>query len=586
MRITPQRPITRGSIRFDRLFVVRTLLLLIGVIFFTRLFYIQIINQAHYKQIARNEQFKQLQIEAERGSIYMRSSSDIVALAVNESRYTVFADPSYVKEPSKVAQLLSPLLSLPKDDLETKLKKNLRYIILAKKISKDSKVKIESMKLKGIAWKEERIRTYPQGVTGATVLGFVNDQGDGQYGVEGSLNNLLKGTPGTIRAVTDIQGIPLVQNKDNVVTEPIHGQDTVLTIDQTVQRIAEEEIKTGVEKTGAKSGSVVVMEAATGRVAAMADYPTYDPAQYAKAEDGSVFKNKTVSDPMEPGSIIKTLTVGAAIDSGAITKDSTYFDPGFQDIDGNIIKNVTNLGSGTRSIFDILRYSLNTGAIYMLKQMGGGDINEKARTTWYSYLSDHFLFTQDPKIEQDEATRGYIQKPTSGDGLRVQYANMSFGQGLSVTIQQFASALSASLNGGTYYQPTLVYGVKTDNGVVEQKPKVLKTDVVSKSTSDSVVELMKEYADVSFPEVKRDGFVLGGKTGTAQVPKTDGTGGYRTDVYNATFAGYIGRKTPKYVVILRLDEGSATSNFTGFNSAKPVFVGIANGIMDNVPISD
>lgn len=548
----------------------------------------QVINQAHYKQIARSEQFKQLEIEAERGTIYLRNgSSDPVVLAVNESRFTIFADPNYIKDPARTADQLSTILGVPKDELESKLNKKLRYVILAKKVSKDVRAKVEVQKVKGVAWKEERIRTYPQGATSANVLGFVNDEGDGQYGVEGSLNKLLKGQPGTIRAVTDIQGIPLVQNKDNVVTEPVHGSNLVLSIDETIQRIAEEEIKTGVEKTKSKSGSVVIMEASTGRVAGMADYPTYDPAQYAKTEDASVFKNKAVSDPMEPGSIIKTLTVGAAIDVGAITKDTTYYDAGFQDVDGSTIRNVANVGAGTKSIFDILRYSLNTGAIYLLKQMGGGDINEKARTTWYTYLSDHYLFTRNTGIEQDEATKGYIPSPTEGDGLRIQYANMSFGQGLSMSILQFASALSSVLNGGTYYQPTVVYGTYNDAGTVDvQNPKILRTDVVSKGTSDAVVDLMKQYADVSFPEIRRDGFVLGGKTGTAQVPKTDGSGGYRDDVYNATFAGYIGRDTPKYVVIIRLDEGSASSGFSGFNSAKPVFVGIANGIMDNVPISN
>ena len=514
-------------------------------------------------------------------------TSEPVVLAVNESRYTIFADPSYVKDPATTAGTLSPILGLPKDEVEAKLNKKLRYVILAKKVSKDVKSKVETVKAKGIAWKEERIRTYPQGATGANVLGFVNDEGLGSYGVEGSLNKLLMGTPGTIRAVTDRQGIPLVQNKDNVVTEPIHGDDIVLSVDQTIQRIAEEEIKIGVEKTGSKSGSVVIMEASTGRVAAMAGYPTYDPSQYSKTEDPSVFKNKAVSDPMEPGSIIKTLTAGAAIDVGAVTKDTTYFDSGTQDIDGTVIRNVANVGSGTKSIFDILRYSLNTGAIFLLKQMGGGEINEKARTAWHTYLTDHYLFSRNPGIEQEEATKGYIPSPTEGDGLRIQYANTSFGQGLSMSILQFSSALSSVVNGGVYYQPTVVYGTRNDDGGVDiQNPAIVRTDVVSKNTSLAVVDLMKQYVDITFPETRREGFILGGKTGTAQVPKTDGSSGYRDDVYNATFAGFIGRDEPKYVVVLRLDEGSATSNFTGFNSAKPVFVGIANGIMDNVPISN
>jgi cell division protein FtsI/penicillin-binding protein 2 len=377
-----------------------------------------------------------------------------------------------------------------------------------------------------------------------------------------------------------VQGIPLVQNSDNIVKAPIAGDDLLLSIDQTIQQLSQDEIKKAVESAHAKSGSVIVMEADTGQIKSMANFPSYDVADYAKVTDTSLFKNKVVSDPMEPGSIIKTLTMAAAIDLGVVDAGTTYFDSGVQTIDGVSIHNVTNLGAGTRTMFNILQYSLNTGAIYLLQQMGGGDVNEQARLAWHGYLSDNYMFTKSTPVEQQEATIGYVPNPTTGDGLRIQYANTSFGQGISMTLQQFASAYSALVNGGTYYAPTLLSAVKENGNFVPKTPLALKSGVVKQSTTDAMVSLMEQYVDVTAKEVKREGFIAGGKTGTAQVPKD--TGGYRTDVYNATFAGFIGKTKPKYVIIVRVDEGAADSGFSGFNNARPVFSAISNGIMDSV----
>ncbi len=582
-RSTKSSPKTTG--RISRLFVLRAVFLLIGVLFVGRLFYIQVLRQQHYKDLARGEQYKQLELESERGIIYLQNgTSDPVVATINESRYTIFADPVFVKDVQGTASRLSTILNIPQNEIEDKLKKDLRYVILAKKVDKAVKLKIEEGKFKGIAWKEERIRVYPQGQMASHILGFVNDNAEGQYGVEGFLNDELAGTPGSIKAVTDVEGIPLVQNKDNVVKQPVNGTNVVLSVDQGIQRIVEDELKAGVERSGATSGSVVVMEAGTGRVKAMANYPTYNPSEFAKIEDQNIFKNQAVSDPLEPGSIIKTLLVGAAIDKGVASRNGTYFDSGTQTIDGVTVKNLTQLGAGTRTIFDILQYSLNTGAIYLEKQFGGGEINEQARTVWYDYLSTRYRFTADPNIELADAEKGYIPDPLEGDGLRVQYANMAFGQGLTMTIQQFASALSAAVNGGTYYQPTVVYSQESNGTTIVNQPKVLQNDVLSESASADVVSLMEEYESKRSPSASREGFVLGGKTGTAQVPGTDGK--YREDVFNATFAGFLGTNKPKYVIVIRLNNGKANDNFSGFEDARPVYLGIVNGIMDTIPISE
>jgi cell division protein FtsI/penicillin-binding protein 2 len=572
---------SRVALHINRITALRAVFVVIGLVFVARLFYLQIIRRDYYKTAARSEQYRQLQIEPERGTIYMQNSSyEPVVLAASESRYTIIADPFYIKNQDDAAYKIADILKVDKTSVATLLAKKVRYVVLAKKVPSDQKDKVAALKIPGVTWQEQRIRTYPAGPFASQVLGFVNDSGDGQYGVEGAINKTLKGSPGQIKAITDVQGIPLVQNSDNVVKEPVQGTNILLSIDQTIQQISQDEIQKAVESAHAKSGSVIVIEADTGRIKSMANYPSYDVTNYSKVQDSSLFKNKVVSDPMEPGSIIKPLTVAAAIDQGVVSAGGSYYDSGVQTIDGVSVRNVTNLGAGDRSIFNILQYSLNTGAIYLLKQMGGGDVNEKARVAWHDYLSDHYRFTANTTVEQDEATIGYVPSPTEGDGLRVQYANTSFGQGISVTLQQVASAVSAVVNGGTYYNPTVVAGKKVGDDFVYNEPIVAKSDAVKRGTSDDVVSLMEHYVDLTVPEVKREGFIAGGKTGTAQVPK-DG-GGYRTDVYNATFAGFIGTKKPKYVIVVRVDEGSAAGGFSGFNNARPVFSAVANGIMDGI----
>lgn len=570
----------------DRLDVVKLLLVVVALTFLGRLFYVQVLKADYYDSLAKGEQFRELEIEPERGTIYVQNGSlEPVAITLNESRYTIFADPTFIQDKNKTASDLADALGIEQSEVESKLEQDsLRYVVIAKKQTKEVRDKVAQKSLKGVAWREERQRTYPQGTLASQIIGFVNDEGEGQYGVEGYLNDELSGKPGVIRAVTDVQGVPLAQNDDNIVSAPEDGTDIVLTIDQTIQQIAEDEIKAGIERTGAKSGSAIVMEANTGRIKAMANYPSFNPAEYTKVEDASLFKNKVVTDSLEPGSIMKTLTVSSALDQGVIGKSGTYNDTGSQTIDGVTITNAINFGTGQTSVFEILQNSLNTGAVEMLKLMGGGEVNAQARTRFYGYLDQSFMFTQDTPVEQQGASTGIIPDPLEGDGLNIQYANMSFGQGLTVTLQQFASALSAAINGGTYYSPTVVYSRSSQEGIVVQEPKAIKKFVVSENTSNSIRELMQEYIVVTRSNPRTE-FVMGGKTGTAQVP--DGNGGYRTDIYNTTFAGFIGKDAPKYVIVVRLNEGNALSGeFTGFKSARPVFLGIANGIFDRVPLTD
>lgn len=570
--------------KFDRSFILIAVFACIGLLLASRLFVLQIIKHDYYVKTARQEQVKRLELPAERGSISILDGDQPLQVAANETKYQILADPAFVKETKVTASKLAGVLKLDAGDIETKLKRPSRYEIIAKRVDKSAKDQVMALKLKGIVFKQQRVRTYPQGSIAPHVLGFVNDDGEGQYGVEGALQSKLQGTTGQIKAVTDIYGTPLLVNDDNIVKPSVPGDNIVLTIDQAMQRIAEEDIQKGVEASGAKSGSIVIMEAHSGRVKAMANFPKYNQAEYSSVTDPGLFQNRAVSEPLEPGSIMKTLTVSSALDQGLITTESTYYDSGSATVDGITTRNALEFGAGQTSIFDILKNSLNTGAIYLMQLMGGGEINQKARNAWHDYMT-RFGFGSKTGIELQEEAAGFVPSPDEISGIDIQYANSAFGQGVSLTITQMAAAVSSVVNGGTYYQPTVVYGKQSSGGLIDVAPPVVKRPaVIGAEASRGIVTLMEKYAVSNNVEATRSGYVTGGKTGTAQISKPDG-GGYRSDVYNATFAGFVGVSRPEYVVIIRLDEGKTDNTFTGGKSARPVFTAVANGLMNSVSLA-
>ena len=566
--------------RHDKVSWLFLLLVLAGVVLVTRLFYIQIVRHETYKTAALAEQFKKFSIPSERGKISVMDGSDALPIVLNESKYLIYADPAYIENSLDIARKLQPIIGGSVDGIEKKLSYKSRYVELVKKADIEVKNKLDELSLKGIVTKEIRVRSYPQAQLAAQVLGFVNDDGEGQYGIEGWLNDELEGVNGLLKAVTDVRGVPLAGNSDNIVQPPVPGSNMTLTIDATIQRIVEDAIKEGVERTRATNASGIIMDINTGEVKAMANWPSYDPTKYFEVSDSTVYKNKTVTDSLEVGSIMKPLTIASAIDQGLINGQSTYYENGYAEVDDSRITNVLNIGVGERSIYDIIRYSLNTGAVYLLKSMGGGEVNKKARDTWHNYLTNHYRFGRLTGIEQPGETKGIIPNPDEGQGLNIQYANTSFGQGIAVTPIQMAAVQASLFNGGTYYKPTLIHSITNNMGEEKvTKPQVLYTNVVTKSSSDQVVSLLEQYAINSRQPALREGFRIGGKTGTAQIP--DGNGGYRSDYYVGTYAGFLGAKDLKYVVLVTISEPK-NGGSAGSDAARPIYNAIAKNMMDSL----
>lgn len=579
------QPALSNSNPLKRIRIWYAILILVLAGFVIRLFYIQVIKHNYYRQAAYLGQYKEYEIPAERGVIEAHDGNRVVPIVLNEKRYTLFADPKYIEDIPKVASEVQKIIGGNTQDYESKMKADTRYAVLAKKITKEQQQKLDELKQKGLGTREESLRTYPQGTLAAQLLGFVNDEGEGKYGIEQALQNELKGKTGQLKAITDAKGVPLVANKDNVNIEPQSGQRILLTIDIPMQQQIEEILKNGLDRAKSGSGSIVVMEANTGAVKAMANYPSYNPADFSKVEDGNVFNNSAVSAPLEVGSVMKTLTAAAALDTGAVQRDTTYYDPSRIRIGDAVISNIEEDGGpGTKSVTDIVQLSLNTGAVFLLQRMGGnGDINEKGRKTWHDYMTNHYRLGKATGIEQGFEADGTIPDPVEGYGLAIQYANTSFGQGMTATPLQMGAAVSSIVNGGTYYRPRLVDRIIDANNTEKKvPPEASRTGVIKPEVSQIIREMMEYTNTKNRYSPTRAGYHLGGKTGTAQIPKPGG--GYYEDRFNGMFVGFVGTDVPKYVIVVRVNEPKI-GGYAGSKAAAPIYSDVAQTLINNFSLA-
>ena len=298
--------------------VLAAILFGLMTIFVVRLFYLQVIQHGYYIDLANREQVKRLTIPAKRGQIYALSGSTPVPLVMNQDVYTVFADPTETTNDNEIISTIEKVAGgNARSNLQNLLdKKDSRYQILATKITLAQANMIKSKNYSGIGFQAGNQRVYPEGSLAAQILGFVNDDGIGQYGVEEKLNKQLTGENGLLQSVTDVNDIPLTIGNHNINKPAKDGVNEVLSIDPSVQSYTEQALANGLKRTGATRGSAVILDPQTGRILAMANLPTFDPSKITDVQNNAVFNNGVVSAPYEPGSDMKTLTMATGIDKG------------------------------------------------------------------------------------------------------------------------------------------------------------------------------------------------------------------------------------------------------------------------------
>jgi stage V sporulation protein D (sporulation-specific penicillin-binding protein) len=352
----------------------------------------------------------------------------------------------------------------------------------------------------------------------------------------------------------------------------------------------EEILQNEYKATNSQGISAIIMNPNNGQIKAMANYPTYDPSNYANVTDPTLFQNAAVDNAIEPGSTMKTLTTSAALDQGVIQANESFYDPAHWVVDGfNITDIEQDGGARVQNIASLLNLSLNTGATWMLMQMsdpGGTTINQKGIDAWNNYMVNHFRLGQPTGIEQGYESPGLVPSDNPDEpALDLTYANTSFGQGVQVTALQLGAALSSVLNGGTYYQPTLVDQTIMSNGTtVTNKPKILEKDVVSPKIGPEMIPLMQYvvqqhllegFSYMNFPS----NYLVGGKTGTAQVAQAGG--GYSSTIYNGTYIGFVGGTTkPQYVIVVFNIKPNVTG-YAGTYGGQPVFADLAHMLIND-----
>lgn len=558
--------------------LIRVLLVLCFILIVARMYDLQIISHQKYVDLAMSQQTMQNTIFAKRGEIYMMDGDNTTPVVMNEKVYTISVDPFLLRseggkelkeDEAKIDQLVQGYAVNTWDKVFAN--EASRYAVIAKNVPYERAKQIKEAKITGVYAQGSTKRVYPEGDLAAQVLGFVNADGKGQYGIEGSLNKELTGVNGILKTVKDVNNIPLTIGKNNVRVPAQDGKNVVLSIDRNIQKKTEDAIKATIEKFHVTNASAVVMNPRNGQILAMAGTPTYNPAEYAKVTDARAFQTDVTMSAFNPASVCKTFALAAAVDSGVMTPETTYNNTDLVTIDGWPIQNAIKGHTGNISMQEVLTYSLNTGSIQALRLLGGSEteITYQGKEKLYDYYYNRFGLGKYTGIEVAES-KGTVIPPTDIDGTNARYANMTFGQSLDLTMIQVATAFSAVVNGGDYYTPTLVAGEIKNGEFVRDVLKDRDHQAIEASTSETMRKML-HTARLVFPNVKYydEGVYVGGKTGTAQVVKN---GKYTFDETIATYIGYGARSEtdyPEYVIMTKVWEDNR--RLDGGMNAKPIF---------------
>ena len=555
-------------------------MVLIGsfLLIMARMFQLQVVAHQKYVDLALSQQMMQNTIFAKRGEIYMMDGKNTVPVVMNEKVFTISVDPFLLRTTKdqdqkevmgKIDEITTGYRVVSWDKVFENEKS--RYAIVARNVPYDQAQKIKEARMVGVYIQGTTKRVYPEGELAAQVLGFVNADGKGQYGIEGELNTELTGVNGVLKTVKDVNNIPLTIGKNNVRVPAQDGKNVVLSIDRNIQKKTEEVLKNTAERFKVSHASAVVMNPRNGQILAMSGYPSYEPADYAKVTDARRFQTGVTMDAFNPASVCKTFALASAIDSGVMTATTTYHNTDLVVIDGWPIQNAIKGHTGEISMQEVFTYSLNTGSIQALRLLGGSqtEITYQGKEKLYDYYYNRFGLGKYTGIELPE-TRGVVVPPTSIDATNARYANMTFGQSLDLSMIQVVTAFSSVVNGGDYYKPTLIAGEIKNGEFVREKLKERDHQAIESSTSETMRKMLHQ-ARLVFPNVKQydEGVYVGGKTGTAQVVKN---GKYTFDETIATYIGYGARSEteyPEYVIMTKIWEDNR--KLDGGMNAKPIF---------------
>jgi cell division protein FtsI (penicillin-binding protein 3) len=526
-----------------------------------RLVYYQILMHDQLQDQAVEQRVREKPIPTQRGDI-----TDVNGhlLALDTVSWDVSVSPPLVTNEKELAPKLSGILSIPETTVLTAFEADMPWFPLARGVEYEKGESIRALDAGGVGCDPIPRRSYPEGSLFAHVVGIVNSTGDGFYGVEGYYNQVIGGAEGHKVYEQGPGGneLPLLPLEE-IPAEP--GTNLVLTVDRNIQLIAQQELQNALEKYGAKSGTVLIMDPQTGAILADVSYPSFDPNDFAHA-DPDLLADPAVSDMWEPGSIFKIVTWAAALDSGTISPGTTFYDNGALEVGGRVIYNWNREGNGLVTMTDGLVKSLNTVASFISTSMG--------KETFYTYLR-RFGFGVLTEVDLDSEGPGMMKLPGDSNWFPSDLGTNSFGQGIAVTPLQMLTAVSAVANQGTLMKPYIVHQLITTDPetgqqhIVEVQPMVVRR-AISQETARTLTSMMEEVIERGSSQAQVPGYRVAGKTGTAQIPTAYGY--HPTDTI-ASFIGFGPADDPRFSVLIKLDRPSVSP--WGTQTAAPTFRAIA-----------
>jgi cell division protein FtsI/penicillin-binding protein 2 len=557
-----------------RLLFVLIVFVLVSGALVTRLGYWQLARRDELVESARAQIFFRAEVPSRRGQIYDRSGTIVLAASVTRDRLIVSGQRLDAAERAEMVTFLSGQLALDAEAtaaLDAKLATGKPYLVIARDLPPERSEAIEAAareaRIGGISFESDFVRSYPQSggspntTLAAHLIGFVNREGQGQYGVEQFYQERLAGEPKVVEADRDSSGKPLVETERTVVPGA-PGADIRLTIDAGLQLAVEQEVMAVRIANGAKSVSAVVIDPWTGEIYAEASYPSYDANRYATiaADDPSRFIDPVVSHVYEPGSVFKMLTVVAGLETGTTSMQKEYRDSGRLKLDNGRarIEDADGRAMGRMSLEDAIAYSRNVVAAKVA--LGLAPTTTEAATILHEVWT-RLGFGAPTGIDVAGEVRGLVNDPASRTWRQIDLANGSFGQGVAVTQIQLAQAFAALVNGGVLVQPHVVAGIGAES-------VQLATDapVIDPAMSPVLARLMAHVlaSEWYVEDAHVPGYWIGGKTGTAQVWDNENQRWF-SNTYNFSNVGFIGREEgrPDLVIAVRINEAHPGRNAQG-----------------------
>jgi len=563
-----------------RSLLVLALLVTFGIACIGRLGYWQFVRHDELVARAREQVTARIEVPPVRGTIYDRSGTVVFATSVERDRLSAFpaqmtgptdADTAALRKriAAKLVEILG-LVPTEGDALRAKLSDGKAFVVLAHGLTPAQsgaiKAGIADKSLSQVRLEPEPVRVYPLsgGASGTTLaaqlLGFVNRDGTGQYGIEARWQDLLAGSPQVLLAERDGSGRPILENAQTL--EPgSPGTSLTLTLDASLQLKLEQEVYAAWVANHAKSVSGVVMDPRTGEILASATYPSYDGNDYSAiaASNPSRFLDPIVSSVYEPGSVFKLLTATAALEAGVVTRTTKIRDQAVLALDGGraSVRNADRGSKGTLTFQDGVAWSRNVVMSKVALMLG--PTTQQAAAVLHGAWT-RLGFGALTGIDVAGEVPGLVRDPAVKAWKQIDLANGSFGQGIAVTLLQLATAYSAMVNGGTLPTPHVVKATGDALTTTADRGRVM-----TPALSADLTAIMERVVNVVPFYRKRTlipGYLVGGKTGTAQIWDAK-AGRFRTDVYNFSFVGFVGRTAPELVVAVQVNEGKPLVNVSG-----------------------